>query len=115
MEKPLTCARCGAELVQPDTGRPRVYCGPLCRRDAEYRLRRVQSHLARAERALTNARLSVAAGPTYVVKRPDVRMEFWKGEVQALSAELREALANLSADAVDEADEAPRPRLRATG
>lgn len=111
----VTCARCGAVLLQPATGRPRVYCSALCRRDAEYRLRRVQSHLARAERSLTTARMTAATASRYGYRDDAVqtkeRIKFWTAEVEALTAELRAALVDLSQDE----EEAPRPALRATG
>jgi len=109
MEKPsMKCPRCGAELPEPAaTGRPRVYCSPLCRRDAEYRLRRVQGHLARAERNLTSARLAQASASPYGYRDAgadaEEKVAFWTAEVAARSAELRTVLADLSRDGAEDA------------
>ena len=47
------CARCGAPFDRNATGRPKIYCGPLCRQDAARYLERLpawQAELAEAER-----------------------------------------------------------------
>src|SRR3954447_2291050 len=51
------CPRCRADLDQKDRpGRPRRYCGELCRRDAEYEIRRIQRRLEHSERQLQASR-----------------------------------------------------------
>lgn len=102
----VTCPRCGAALPPAaPTGRPRVYCGPVCRRDAEYALRRLQGHLTTAERSLQSARfaLELAEAFPYEMRLPTVgaatrRVKFWTDEVDRLAAGLRFALADLSED-----------------
>lgn len=45
-----TCPICGTALPAPKpTGRPATYCGPRCKRMAEFELRRLQSRLERLE------------------------------------------------------------------
>ncbi len=53
------CVKCGLPLSQPAKGRPRIYCGPSCRRAAEFELRRVQNALVVAEREVEAARRRV--------------------------------------------------------
>ncbi len=43
------CVKCGSDLKIPKTGRKPRYCGPACRRAAEYELRRVQRTLENLE------------------------------------------------------------------
>ena len=67
-----TCAKCGDELEQPTTGRPRTYCGPTCRRAAEFELRRLQRQLEGAEQAVARARWDIEFGsgmPAHYRKR----------------------------------------------
>jgi len=92
----VTCPRCGGDLPEAAaTGRPRVYCSALCRRDAEFWLRRLQGHLARAERQLTTARLAKVTEGPYTYRNGDAadRVKFWTAEVKKLSADLRAGLA----------------------
>jgi hypothetical protein len=47
------CPRCGTAFLPGTRGRPKVYCGPTCRRDAERYAERLpawQAELAEAER-----------------------------------------------------------------
>lgn len=51
------CPRCGSEVVQhAGRGAPRVYCSQVCRRAAEFEIRRANRHLEQAERRLQAAR-----------------------------------------------------------
>ena len=46
-EKPTTCAKCGTALAPyVGTGRPSAYCGEVCRRLAEYEIKRIDRRLA---------------------------------------------------------------------
>jgi hypothetical protein len=85
---------CGAELEQPATGHPRVYCGPVCRRAAEYALRRAQQLLTVAEKAEQRAR---AAHAVETWDKPSTRkvVKWWAGEVARLEGRLRELLGAL--------------------
>jgi hypothetical protein len=93
VEKPTGCAMCGKALVQPPTGRPRRYCGPVCRRAAEYELRRVQSLLLAAEKASQRAR---AAHDDNTWDKASTRraVKFWAGEVRRLQTRLFQLLAD---------------------
>lgn len=94
MEK-LSCAVCQAPLEQPATGRPRVYCGQVCRRAAEYELRRLQSLLTVAEKAEQRHRLA-AASTTYAASERKAA-KAWAGEAVRLRTRLRELLAGVGA------------------
>ncbi|MGD0205730.1 MAG: hypothetical protein ABSB57_04755 [Dehalococcoidia bacterium] len=48
-EKLSVCLKCNAPLNQPPTGRPRVYCGPVCRQAAAYEIKRLQRRLEALE------------------------------------------------------------------
>ncbi|MDO8614987.1 MAG: hypothetical protein Q7T33_04540 [Dehalococcoidia bacterium] len=49
MSEKLGCAKCGTALQQPKTGRPRLFCGEICRQAAAYEVRRVQRLLSSLE------------------------------------------------------------------
>ncbi|RTL08574.1 MAG: hypothetical protein EKK62_06895 [Acidimicrobiia bacterium] len=49
-KKPTTCAKCGTALAPyAGTGRPSAYCGEVCRRLAEYEIKRIDRRLAAYE------------------------------------------------------------------
>jgi hypothetical protein len=39
------CPKCGVELQNPPTGRPKTYCGQVCRRLVEFEIRRLTRNL----------------------------------------------------------------------
>lgn len=90
----LKCPRCGAEIAAKGKGRPPVYCGPTCRRDAEYELRRVQSHLVYAERARLREVMETV-GNSYRQRYVDA----WGVEITALQERLRALLVHHNDDA----------------
>lgn len=100
MEKPAECVSCGNALEQPETGRPRVYCGVPCRRAAEYELRRVQSQLGMAEKAEIRARESVVTARSWGSDTDSARklVKFWAGEVSRLRGRQRALLAGTGDD-----------------
>lgn len=51
-----SCLKCGEPLAEQVRGRPSIYCGPVCRRAAEFELRRVQNALVVAETEMEEAR-----------------------------------------------------------
>jgi len=55
-EKLAGCAKCGAPLEQPKVGRPRLYCGDLCRQTAAFELRRVTRLLGGLEAQASHLR-----------------------------------------------------------
>lgn len=91
------CRVCSSPLaVRAGPGRPRSYCGPLCRRAAEYEIRRVQSLLLRAERMLQDVRLN---SDLNYWRTPDERgheCSRLEAEVQLLQARLVGILAGLA-------------------
>jgi hypothetical protein len=98
--KPDSCAECDAELVQPLTGRPRVYCSAPCRRLAERKIKVGEQLLARARRQEQTARAHLAAGWSN-----SEEAKFWVGEVKRCEAELAALLAGAGDDsASDEAE-----------
>lgn len=88
--KPEGCAECAAQLVQPETGRPRAYCSTACRRLAERKLKVAEQVLARARRQEQTARARLAAGWSN-----GKEAKFWAEEIgrceAALAALLRGA------------------------
>ena len=66
----LRCRRCGADLEQPLTGRPPSYCGPACRRQSEYSIRRWTRLLERLEAMAVDARIEAAMQPA---RAPEAR------------------------------------------
>jgi hypothetical protein len=44
-----TCVKCGADVDQPATGRPRIYRGVGCRRAAEHEIRRLNRAIEATE------------------------------------------------------------------
>jgi hypothetical protein len=86
------CAGCGERLEQAGTGRPRKYCGEVCRRAAEYDLRRTQALLKRAEQRAQDAALQVHLADQWQRTAAEKRLSFWECEVERLRGVLRELL-----------------------
>ena len=97
-EKPAACLICGGVLVQSAVGRPRRYCGPVCRRAAEYAIRRAQALLLRAARGAQSAALLVLTCESWQRREAETRRGFWEAEVERLEGELRELLAGLGGE-----------------
>lgn len=92
MEKP-NCLECGGEMpVAAPTGRPAVYCGAVCRRSAEYAIRRSQVILTRAMRAQQDARRAHVLKLGWNEKERDAEVAFWDAEVGRLRLEMRQLL-----------------------
>jgi hypothetical protein len=53
------CGFCRREFskIEPQQGRPRVYCDDACRRAAEMEIRRVNDRLAELERRVSESRM----------------------------------------------------------
>lgn len=88
MTDELKC-RCGVALDRPATGRPPRYCSTSCRRSAEYDVRRAQSLLLRAEKALQDARLHAELDHGDVWAR---EAAWWRAEVLRLEDDLEQVL-----------------------
>lgn len=66
----MRCAKCGATLrAKAGPGRPRRFCSPVCKRAADYELRRVQRALERIESRTRSYRVD---GLTGLAERLDV-------------------------------------------
>ncbi len=52
----LICLKCGGTVSKSKNGRPPVYCGPSCRRSAEFEIRRLDRRIARLEDQLCEER-----------------------------------------------------------
>jgi hypothetical protein len=79
----MTCVECAGQLPPPAaTGRPRSYCGDVCRRSAEYRLARSRRLAEALERRLVNARIELACESSQH-RRGDVRTR-----IKAITKEL---------------------------
>ena len=91
---PKQCPECGNLMPSAKaTGRPATYCGAVCRRSAEFALRRSQVLLTRAQRAEQDAALQVAIGGSYRAADDGDRLAFWRGEVKRLRDEIRSLIA----------------------
>lgn len=90
------CGECGGDLPAPAaTGRPATYCGPVCRRAAEYGIRRAQILLTRAERAEQDARCKAATEDNWRAKDFEAKEKFWAAEVDRLRGVMRGVLAGV--------------------
>ncbi|HEY5436266.1 MAG TPA: hypothetical protein VIK13_13610 [Candidatus Limnocylindrales bacterium] len=68
------CIWCGAPFDRKATGRPKLYCGPLCRQDAARYAERLpawQAELAEAERAAASWRAIRKPVPVVIRNRID--------------------------------------------
>ena len=91
---PKQCPECGSPMpAAKSTGRPPICCTPVCRRAAEFALRRAQVLLTRAQRAEQDAALAVAIGGSYRAADDAGRLTFWRSEVKRLRGEIRSLLA----------------------
>lgn len=92
------CLECGAQLPSGvRTGRPATYCGTVCRRSAEYRLRRLQTLTTRAQRAEQDARLRLTMAEAWDGATLGKRASFWADEVTRLEGRIRDLLAGVEA------------------
>jgi hypothetical protein len=96
------CRECGTLIEPAAAGRPAVYCSAVCRRAAEYDLRRSQVLLARAQRAEQDAGLKVAIAGAWQREECASVLKFWRAEVKRLREKLRAMLAGV----IDEDEEA---------
>ena len=92
VEKPTRCATCGGRVEQSGAGQPRVYCDVVCRRAAEYALRRVVTLLSTADKGEQRARMALALP---YGKTTDNRKtaKAWRAEVEQLDEQLSRLLA----------------------
>lgn len=101
--KPAACSICGAELDQPDTGRPRTYCSTTCRRMRERRLKAAEQLLVKAMKAEQDARYRYETSGYH----PDpAAARWWAAEVERRTAELRDLLAAGDDQTGDDDDQA---------
>lgn len=91
------CPQCGTKVAAVRIGRPRVYCGDVCKRMAEYELRRAQARLQRAETKEQDARLKVATDH-WQRGNFEKAATFWAAETEHLKGQLRELLSGISTD-----------------
>jgi|GEM_PF-2549145 len=107
---PKQCPECGSPMpAAKGTGRPATYCTPVCRRAAEFALRRAQVLLTRAQRAEQDAALHVATGGSYRAEDDAARLTFWRSEVTRLRGEIRALLAG-AGDENDAQSATPTPQ-----
>jgi hypothetical protein len=56
VEKATTCLKCGSPVARSPRGRPKTYCGPVCRRLTEYSIRRLTRRLTDLENRASHLR-----------------------------------------------------------
>lgn len=90
----LTCRVCGAELTLPRTGRPPRYCTVICRRAAEYALKRANHHLESLERRRDELRRRLTTEKLYVARRRSLEQEVatLEADIDRYQGELRRLL-----------------------
>lgn len=95
MEKPLACClKCSAPLPPRFGGRPADYCSTVCRRAAEFEVRRINRRLERLEEKRSGLRVDLAAGQYGPVARQHStrRLAAVDQEIERAEARLRELL-----------------------
>lgn len=91
------CRECGSPIASSaSTGRPPTYCDAVCRRAAEYALRRAQVLLTRAQRAEQDAGLATALGRSWDKAELTKVCDYWSGEIERLRGEIRSMLAGVA-------------------
>jgi hypothetical protein len=93
--KASRCRECGTLVDPAATGRPAVYCSPVCRRAAEYDLRRSQVLLTRAQRCEQDAGLRLMTASSYRLDDEQKALDYWRAEVKRLRDKLRAMLAGV--------------------
>ena len=93
MEKgKATCLICRGPVVRATRGRPRAYCGAVCRRLAEMAVRRASARLARLELRAADARIGLACTDARTAFGARQRVEAVETEVRRARGELRRLL-----------------------
>ncbi len=102
----MQCVKCGSDLKIPKTGRKPRYCGPACRRAAEFELRRLQNALENQEMLESSYRqdidgaAAVGVGPSGDRRMPYLkkRQAWHAAEVARLEARMRELCSSETAE-----------------
>ena len=91
-EKLTACVKCGGPLDQPTTGRPCIYCGPVCRQAAAYEIQRLNRHLMALEERRSELRHSRSTIRDWLGRTPQVALANTEAEIDAAEARLRALL-----------------------
>lgn len=86
------CPHCGGAIIQPATGRRKKYCDPACQEMAKNSRRRLDRRLERLEDEEFDLRWEVYCGsPCKYADGSTIaqRLEFVRGEMEAISDKLR--------------------------
>jgi hypothetical protein len=108
MTKKQVCVQCDGPLPASSGGRPRSYCGQVCRRSAEYELRSLRSQLVFAEKREMLARCKARTGiglSDYIREKAAEESQFWALEAEKAAEFIAETLKRLNGDR--QADSAP--------
>lgn len=89
----MRCIKCGAPLAQPDTGRPKTYCSTVCRRAAEFEIRRIVRRIETMELALRNARADRSGIRDLSGRTSEQYADVLSGHIAEDEGRLRELLA----------------------
>jgi hypothetical protein len=93
------CSMCGTAFALNATGRPRRFCGPGCRRAAELKIKRLQSHLERLEQEGEALRRDRSGLSDVHGNSPEQRAEDVARETETYERRLRDLLAALEGGA----------------
>ena len=92
-EKLQACVKCGVPLDQPTTGRPRIFCGPVCRQAAAYEIQRLNRHLMALEERASELRHSRSSIRDWLSRTPQQALADTEAEIAEAEDRLRLLLA----------------------
>ena len=84
------CRVCGSPVVKPEKGRPPKYCGEVCRRSMEFKIRRLDRAIERLWKRRDEQELKVVESSGHR-RHVDV-FEAIEAQIERAEGELREAL-----------------------
>ena len=89
---PKLCPKCGDEVVDPLTGRPRIYCSMTCKRAAGYECTRINRRLIQFENDIIQVRLKRGLWAWYGKRERDREIGRIQTEIEREEARLRSLL-----------------------
>ena len=97
--KPEACFKCGGQIQQPATGRPKRFCCDGCRISANYEIRRLNTRLLDLERDASKLRYLPDSGGRDVWGQTHARrLAAAEAEIADAEARLRQLLEGANDD-----------------